>query len=229
MIEHEYNDPDDEISLLDLSLVLVRNLKLIAGIVFVCLAAGLTYALVQNNEYTASAKVIREAGDGAGSSGLGGLSALSGFGINLGGDATGLSVDSYPEILKSREVRLDVVKDTLMLNERTYLNYVSRSQGPFEDDTERQKEERAIGLLLSQLQTAVDRESGLMTISVTTERPDLSAALVDSFVRHLTERVASIRTEKGRLNLAFLTGRFEEARSELLLAETELAEFLDRT
>lgn len=105
---------EDEVSLLDLLLVLVRNRRLIVMVTGVFVLCGLTYAVLAPLEYTSSARVVREAESNT-QSGLGGLGALRGLGINLGGASSGLTTEAYPVLLKSREVRLGVVRDTFRI------------------------------------------------------------------------------------------------------------------
>jgi uncharacterized protein involved in exopolysaccharide biosynthesis len=59
---------------------------------------------------------------------------LSGFGINLGSSASGLTPAAYPDVLQSREVRLAVVRDTFRFPDSeqpiTYIDYVNQPAGP---------------------------------------------------------------------------------------------------
>ena len=269
------SDPDrrpyaeEEISLLDILVVFARKKRLIVGSVIAFAVLGLAIAFTSSAEYTSDAKVVREAEDGQ--SGMpfgGGLSALQGLGIRLGGAASGLNPESYPDILRSREVRLAVVRDTFYVQEldraMTYVDYVNREPGwtshvwrytvglpgtlldamrgdegpragdrvgtPGADERRALTEEEAgaIRAVENVLTTSIDRETGLMSISVTTGDPVLSAGLADSFSRHLTERVRSIRTKKSRDNLRFIEERMEEARADLREAEERLARFMDR-
>lgn len=65
----------------------------------------------------------------------GGISsgALSGFGINLGGSASGLTPAAFPDVLTSREVRLAVVRDTFRFPDAersmTFVDYANRPPG----------------------------------------------------------------------------------------------------
>jgi uncharacterized protein involved in exopolysaccharide biosynthesis len=125
---------EDEVSLLDILLVLARNKTLIVRTVLVFTLLGVTYALLAPEEFTSEARVVREAQQESG--GLpGGISpgALSGFGINLGGASSGLTSAAYPEVLQSREVRLAVVRDTFRFPDAdrpmTFVEYVNRPPG----------------------------------------------------------------------------------------------------
>jgi uncharacterized protein involved in exopolysaccharide biosynthesis len=126
---------EDEVSLLDILLVLARHKTLIVRTVLVFTLLGVTYALLAPEEFTSSSKVVREAQQEGGGlpgglpGGIGG-GALSGLGISLGGAASGLTPQAFPDVLKSREVRLAVVRDTFRFpdTERpmTFVEYVNR-------------------------------------------------------------------------------------------------------
>ena len=125
---------EDEVSLLDILLVLVRNKTLIVRTVLVFALLGVTYALLASEEYTSSAKVVREAQVESGGLPSGIPSgALSGLGITLGGASSGLTPAAFPDVLTSREVRLAVVRDTFRFPDAerpmTFVDYVNRPPG----------------------------------------------------------------------------------------------------
>jgi len=125
---------EDEVSLLDILLVLARNKTLIVRTVLVFTLIGVTYALLAPEEFTSEARVVREAQTEGGSlpSGVGALSGLAGGAISgiLGGASSGLTPAAFPEVLKSREVRLAVVRDTFRFPDAkrpmTFVDYVNR-------------------------------------------------------------------------------------------------------
>ena len=126
---------EDEVSLLDILLVLARNKTLIFGTVLVFTLIGVTYAVMAPEKYTSSAKVVRETQTDGGGGLPGGFSpsALSGLGLNLGGAASGLTPAAYPEVLQGRRVRLAVVQDTFRFpraeRRMTFVDYVNRPPG----------------------------------------------------------------------------------------------------
>ncbi len=131
-----YGPPrEDEVSLLDILLVLARHKTLIVRTVLVFTLLGVTYALLAPEEFTSEARVVREAQTEGGGDLPGGISsgALSGFGINLGGSASGLTPAAFPDVLTSREVRLAVVRDTFRFPDAerpmTFVEYVNRPPG----------------------------------------------------------------------------------------------------
>ncbi len=251
---------EDEVSLIDLLLVVARYKRLIGVTTMVFFVVGLLIALFAPDQYRSSAKVIREIQGEDALGNISALSALRGFGFSLGAVSSGLTPEAYPDITKGREVTLAVVRDTFFFRdvgeEMTFVTYVRDHQGfirklaklprklmsaisgadpthairSFDDSiiylTE--EEEQAIKYVSDLVSTNVDLESGLMTIAATTDNPYLSAAVTASFVRHLIDRVREILTYKSRMNLEFIEERFQEAGRELLVAEENLARFLDR-
>ena len=130
-----YYEEEEEVSLLDLLLVLARNRKLIAITAGIFVAFGLLLAVVSPAEYQSSATLIREVESAQGNL-SGGLAALGrGFGLSLGGASTGLTAEAYPDIIKSREVKLAVVRDTYYFPEigdsLTLTDYYEQKKGIF--------------------------------------------------------------------------------------------------
>ena len=90
------------------------------------------------------------------------------------------------------------------------------------------RERRGAMALKGMVTPSVESGTGLMTISVTTTEPSLSANLTRSFLDHLKIRVREIRTDRIRERLHFVEKRFQEAEEELQKAEDRLAQFLER-
>lgn len=268
----EQNSGQGEVSLLDLLLVIARQRNLILILFGVITVGGLIYSFVAPIQYRSSARVVREVQVDGPSGISGGLSALRGLGISLGGASSGLSPESYPSILQSREVRLSVARDTFYFPDEgkpmTYVDYVNREGSwvgevvsgvrrytiglPsrivdfFEDTPEKvdtigrrgdgsgavmyptEEEEEAIEALSSLVSVSINPETGIMTISVTSDNPVLAARMTESFITHLRDRIRVIRTEKERQNLDFIRTRFEEVKQELTEAEQKMARFNDR-
>lgn len=250
--------------MLDLLLVLGRYRNKIATITALFVVLGLVTAVVSPNQYTSTAKIIRESFEGGGGIG-GGLAALRGFGINLGGTSRGLTADTYPDILLSQEVLLSVARTTFYFASRDtsmqLAEYYTKYPGlwraitgglkkatiglpgtilrSFRDPLPRpvmiggevvyasEDESKTIQRLKEQIGIRVDRTSGIIRVSFTSENPLLSARITDTLIDHLTERVRTIYSLKARENLEFIRDRFEEVKLELEEAEENLASFTD--
>jgi hypothetical protein len=97
-----------------------------------------------------------------------------------------------------------------------------------------EEEEEAIQVLSDMVSASVAESGalegggGLMTVSVSSNSPVLSARLNERLVDHLRSRVRELRTRNTRQNLQFVEGRFEEAKRELDAAEDRLVQFLER-
>jgi len=270
MEEHvqDHLEEEETYSFLDLLLVITRNRRIIAMTTAVCVAFALVVAIFSPSEYTASAKVIRETAVENPGGLTGGLAALRGLGITIGGTSAGLTAETYPDILRSREVRLAVARSQFYFHKTdstmSLVDHHKRSPGVFIlllDGLKKatiglpgtimglfrdkspgpivlggsgellfltEEEEDTIRWLTDVVSIGVDRTSGIMSISVTTHDPLLSAQLAQILTDHLTDRVREIYTEKTRENLEFIQERFLEAEGELEEAEEELARFMDR-
>ena len=89
-----------------------RHRRIIGMNTAVCVAFALLVAVFSPAKYTASAMVIRETSTKAPSGPTGGPAALRGLGISLGGGSVGVTAETYPDILKSREVLLAEAKSS---------------------------------------------------------------------------------------------------------------------
>lgn len=121
------------LSILNLLVVVSNHKTILIRIVAVFVALGVTYALIAPNEYTSTARVIEES-TGA-MPDLGGLASLgSSFGVDFGSAVSGegFGADTYAEILRSREIRLAVVRDTFRYTDADpmpYVDYLNQSGG----------------------------------------------------------------------------------------------------
>jgi uncharacterized protein involved in exopolysaccharide biosynthesis len=230
-------------------LQILNRRKIIAMGAVIFLFLAVSYLIVASDEYTSTARVVREAGgEGAGLSG--GLAALGGLGgINLSSLSSGLSPEAYPAILESRAVRLAVARDTFYFEDKdrfmTFVDYHDQeglkdwlgewipflrpdtlSRRSFELPTE--EEENAIERLSESVSSSVDIQSGIMTIQVVWPDASVASAILDRLLVHLRSRVQEIRTEKARQTLLFVEERFSEVQEELKEAEEQLAAFTDQ-
>ena len=130
-------DPSDseDVSILDLFLMMVEKRSLVVRITVVVLLLGAGYAVSTSNTYVSTAKLLRDSEEaGRGLSKLGGLGAISGgLGIDLGIASGGMNSAAFTEVLQSREVRLAVVRDTFYFpdfeSRLTFVEHANRSPG----------------------------------------------------------------------------------------------------
>lgn len=72
---------EDEISLLEVASLLLRQRRLIVGSTFIGSVAALVMALMTPTEFTSTASFLPNGGDGGGLSGAAGLAAQFGFSV----------------------------------------------------------------------------------------------------------------------------------------------------
>ena len=120
-------------NLFDVLLVILERRKLVARTTLGITFLALSLALFSAAEYTSTARVIRESPRESTNALSGGLSTLRGFGFNLGGSTEGLSNETYPDIIKSREVRLEMAHYNYyfpaIADSLTLVEYYSREHG----------------------------------------------------------------------------------------------------
>lgn len=264
LIERNYRRDDDEVSLADIALVLVRQRRFIAGAVLIAGFVGLVLALTTPTTYTVTTTMVPEVVEPRG--GAGGLAALRGLGIALPGTAAqGLRPEAFPSVLQSREVLLATLDDTVTPggSPTTLREYLLRDGGgasvaraavlrytiglpglllgaargasaaPASEAAVgvrvlSPEEHEAIRALSESISSSVDIRSGMFVLRVTDQDPVVAAQVAEALVRHFTEKVRSMQSEKQRQTLEFVARRRDQARRELEAAESRLAAFVDR-
>lgn len=250
-------------SLFDVLLIVLRNRRTVLILTAVFGIMGLAIAITADPEYTASATLVSENEIEGGVGGMGNLSLLRGIGLNLASGTSGLTPETYPDVLLSREVRLAVVRDSFYFAElgkrTTFVEYairptltstikrntirvpgrimaalsngtsaVAAGPGTSVSAFPTRQEEIAMRVLVHMVEPTIKQDTGLLTITVTTNAAKLSTELTESFLKHLSARLIYLRTQKAQQNLKFIERRFAEAESSLLNAENALARFNDR-
>jgi len=136
--------------------------------------------------------------------GVGGLAKIAG----MGGMAT--PSDVFAAILKSRTVAEGVIHKCDLLR-----IYKVKSL------------ERALGTLANQTSVEVSPQ-GLITLSVETRNPLLSAEIANAYVDELDKFNKEVNMTKGRRTREFIEKRLTEAKKDLALAEEALRKFQEK-
>lgn len=243
-----------ELSVLDGLYVLARHKWLIILLPVVGIFLGVVVAIITPEEYASSAVLMRETQQ---ESSRTGLAALRGLGLNIGESQSGLTIEAYPNVLASHEVR------SILLEERfptssgakiTFLEYARNvepgsigerlrtmlrsdpdgsSMGNLDDSLSLSvaysyQEQQAMETMGEMIGVDADAETGLMTITVTAQDPVLAASLVGRLIEELRSRVQSLLTQKAREDYEFIGERTTEAEGDLRTARARLAHFDDR-
>ncbi len=244
-----------ELSVLDGLYVLAKHSRLIILLTLIGIGLGVVVAITTPAEYTSSAVLMREAQRETSG---GSLAALRGLGLNLGESQSGLTIEAYPNVLESHEVRFILLEESFPLasgGRVTFLEYVQNIEpgslgswlsGVFGLDGERCGEERfhpvadtlsvaytceqqkAMESMSEMITVDADAETGLMTVSVAAKDPALAASLVGRLVEELQTRVQSLLTQKAREDHEFIRERTVGAEADLRSARAVLARFEDQ-
>ncbi len=158
---------EEEINLLELLRVVVRNLPLIAKITAVTVVLSVIYSLTLTNVYTAKATLLPPQKDSGGGGAAALLASMGGGLAGLAGGLGGGSADLYLGILKSRTVTDAVIK-------RLDLNTEFKSKNTDSTRTTLQ------GLVKFQA-----GKDGMITITADYRDPAKAALLANTFIDEL--------------------------------------------
>ncbi len=216
MTEHTNKDqnvqmlqPDDEINLLELLLVIVQHKKMIilTCVITFIVACGLT--LLMPNIYTATARVLPPQEDSGGLSSMlgsmGGLASLAG--ISTGGGKG----DLYVGMLKSRTVS-DAIIDRFDLMK--YYEWNSRT-GAYSE-------------LAGKAKFSLGKDDGIMTVSFEDEDPKFAADIANAYVEELQKLNVKINLNNAGRERVFLEDRLNVVKTDLAQAEDALKEFQEK-
>jgi uncharacterized protein involved in exopolysaccharide biosynthesis len=201
---------EEEINLLELLRVIVRNLPFIAKITASATLLTIVFTLTMTNVYTAKTTLLPPQKD----SGGGAAALLASMGGGLAGLAGGLTgggtTDLYMGILKSRSVADAVIK-------RLDLQAELKSKNA--DDARKKLE----GLVKFQA-----GKEGLITISADAKDPVKAARLANTFVEELQKKSVQLNLTKAGTERSFLEKRLTVVRQDLKAAEEAMKAFQEK-
>lgn len=219
----EADQEDGEISLIALATVLLRHRWRILRWAFVVAVLAVLPVLFKPPVYLASASFVPQGAE-AGRSGLAGLAGQLGVALSSGNLSQ--STDFYVRLMKSRELLTQLARDTFVVKE------MNGQRIPFVDlfgikgESPKRGEERAVALLTRSLSTSANRVTGVVELSVATQWPSVSLAIVASLVDGVNNFNQRTRQGQAAAERKFLEGRLVVARADLRSAEDRLELFL---
>jgi len=199
---------EDEVSLLDLLIVLAKHKKLVLGfpLVVAILAAGIT--LLMPNIYTGTTRILPPQGQSSSSALLAQLGGLAGL---VGGAASIRSPNElYVGMLKSR-----TVADNLI--ERFDLNKLYEEK--YQSNTRRDLENRT---------TITPGKDGIITIEVDDRDPKRAAELANAYVDELFKLTKVLAVTEASQRRLFFERQFDQARDNLTKAEEAARKAMDK-
>jgi uncharacterized protein involved in exopolysaccharide biosynthesis len=202
------NETEEEINLLELLRVVVRNLPLITKITTAAVILSVIYSLTLDNVYTAKASLLPPQKD----SGGGAAALLASMGGGLAGLAGGLgsSSDVYLGILKSRTVADSVIKR---------LDLHTEFESKNADKTRKKLQD------MVKFQAGKD---GIITITADHKDPAKAALLANTFIDELQKKSMQLNLTKASTERSFLEKRLVVVKQDLKAAEDEMKLFQEK-
>ena len=212
--------PDDEISLWEVLAVLLRRRRVIVLCTLALGVLAVAFGLLRAPTFTTAAS-FRPQGSEASQSQL--LALASQFGVSVGGGDE-LSPAFYAELLRSREILLSVATTSFEVEGRSV---ALADLLEIEDDTEALRLEGVVEWLEEEaVSVQTGRETGILTVEVTTDWPELSLQIADRLLSEVSRFNLETRQSQAATERGFIEARVEAARADLEAAENELQAFL---
>ncbi len=211
---------DDEISLWEVLAVLLRRRMVIISSTLVMGVLAVAFAFLRAPSFT-TATSFQPQGAEASQSQL--MALASQFGVNVGG-AAALSPAFYAELLTSREILLTAAESTYEV-EGASVRLADLLE--VEEETEDLRSKEVVEWLReSALSVQTGRETGIVTVEVTTDWPELSLQIAEGLLAEISRFNMETRQSQAASERAFIEDRVENARTDLQAAENALQQFL---
>lgn len=223
-----------EISLLGFMTVVLRRRRLVVRIMAVVVVVVATFALLRPRTYTASASFMPQSTDPSGA-GVAGLAAQ--FGVALPAADAGQSPQFYANFLGSRGVLGAIVEATYEFEGRTGNWFRSDSgtvRGTLIDLYDigayayPKRREKAIKRLQEDLSVRTNRETGVVSFSVTALWPPLAERIASRMLELVNTFNMETRRTQAAAERQFVEERLEQVAEELRESENELQQFLQQ-
>ncbi len=219
-------------SLLAVMNSLLRHRRLLAGLPLSFAIAAIGIGLLLARSYTASASFTPQ--DTAGATGrLIGLAAQ--FGFPVGGSVASSSPEFYAALVESPEILRELVRSKYPSSVDSALanGAAQDSTGGIDlvtyfevnEDTPELSRERAVEELAEVMDVSVSRQTGVVTLRVTTKSAAISWGIAKRAIQLIDQFNVSVRQSQAAAERSFVEGRLSEARQALRSAEDELQAF----
>jgi len=201
------NNLKPALGLLDYFAVLIKHIRLIAGITLIATIITVIYTLLLPNIYTAKAMILPvEEDKGLMGSMMGQFGGLAGIaGVGLGGPT---KADLYMTMLKS-----ETVKDPLI--DRFKLMEVYKKKLRVD----------VYSALDKNIIVTVGKKDGVITIAVNDKNPKLAAEMANACLEELGKQAVRLNMTSAGKNRVYLEERLAAARADLAKAEDLLKAF----
>lgn len=236
MTEIGMNTDTKELDLLDLWQIIKDGKRCILIITSTFVVLGLVYSFIAT-EYYRSTITLYPAGE-SGQSGMM-LGNLQGLAETFGFGEISKSTYYIPDIVKSRQLKKDIISKIWKTN--NFPQGISLIKFWELDDTSGFNMGKLLGKKvtvdshLKHTESAIEKldklisvdeeDSGLITVSVLAEEPELAATIANYISEYIVEFIANRQNQHAWENRLFIEGRLEQSKSDLTIDEETLTEF----
>ena len=157
-----------------------------------------------------------------------GVASLAGqFGSSVPSGSQSQTPELYVALLKSRVLLREIARDTFQIPEMGPQPVAFLDLFEIEGGTEKSREDDAVDLLTDMVQASLGaRNTRIVELSVATERPEVSLAIVAALVNEVNAYNQRTRQGQAGEERRFVEGRLALSGAELRQAEDRLEEFL---
>lgn len=215
------------ISPIRISAALLRRARAVVLIPMVVTILAVVRVFALPPYFEATARFIPEASGPPND--LGGLAAMAGLSINTG--SGGESPQFYADLLRRRPIQYRVLKADYSsvlaeaaVGRRSALLSDLRAEG----STNEERLINGVEALANRTAVSVDRQTGIVAVTMTAGSPSLAAAVANRYVHELIEFNRNSRQTRARARREFVQARMYEAQVALNTAEDDILRFRQR-
>jgi len=218
-----------QVSLLDLLVILVQQRWFIIKFTSLFAVLAIIYSLLATPVYKSTLQIMPPGGDGK--SGAVAMLAATGLGELAGGFGASQG-DTVVGITKSTIVLDRVIdKNGLLTREPEGFSLIGAVKGIFSSDGEKEPKMRTIvrAALSEQIQSAADKKSGIISVSVSDTSPEMAVQLAQSVFDETLDVMQDVAVTPSAKQRLFIEEQLKENGKALTDAENNLSAFLKDT
>ncbi len=218
-----------QVSLLDLAVILVRQRFFIIKFTAVFAVLAIIYSLLATPVYKSTLQIMPPGGDAK--SGAAAVLAASGLG-ELAGGFSASQGDTVVGITKSTIVLDKVIdKNGLLTREPEGFSLIGAVKGLFSPDEEKKPKmrTRVRAALSEQIQSAADKKSSIISVTVSDTSPEMAVQLAQSVFDETLAVMQNVAVTPSAQQRLFIEEQLKENNKALAKAETDLTAFLKDT
>jgi uncharacterized protein involved in exopolysaccharide biosynthesis len=216
-----------EISLIDVAIAMLVHRRLLLALPLLLFALVAIFGLLAPRTYTAQGTFLPQQSGGGGQSGL--LNLAAQFGVAMPVGSSEESPAFYAELLTSPAILRQVVTGTdyeVMQETGVVRGDLTRVFDVTDSDNDLRLE-RTVEEVGRKVSVRRNRETGTVTVLVTTYWPDASHQIAAALIEAINQFNLESRRTQAREEREFIAARLEEMHAEQQSAEDALVQFLN--